>query len=35
MPEIHMRPGEPQVWSLLNASSSAFYVLRIEITRST
>lgn len=30
MPEIQMRPGEPQVWSLLNASSSAFYVLRLE-----
>jgi suppressor of ftsI len=30
MPEIRMRPGEPQVWSLLNASTSAFYVLRLE-----
>ena len=29
MPEIHIRPGEPQVWSLLNASTSAFYLLRI------
>lgn len=29
MPEIHMRPGEPQVWSLLNGSSSAFYMLRL------
>jgi len=28
MPEIHMRPGEVQVWSLCNASSSAFYQLR-------
>ena len=30
MPEIRMRPGEPQVWSLLNGSSSAFYLLRLE-----
>ena len=30
MPDIRMRPGEPQVWSLLNASSSAFYVMRLE-----
>jgi len=30
MPDILMRPGEPQVWSLLNASTSAFYVLRLE-----
>jgi FtsP/CotA-like multicopper oxidase with cupredoxin domain len=29
MPEIHMRPGEPQVWSLLNGSTSAFYLLRL------
>jgi len=30
MPTIRMRPGEPQVWSLLNASSSAFYLLRLQ-----
>lgn len=30
MPDILMRPGEPQVWSLLNGSTSAFYVLRLE-----
>jgi FtsP/CotA-like multicopper oxidase with cupredoxin domain len=30
MPDIRMRPGEPQVWCLLNGSSSAFYVLRLE-----
>jgi suppressor of ftsI len=30
MPKIRMRPGEPQVWSILNGSSSAFYVLRLE-----
>ncbi|HEX6575960.1 MAG TPA: multicopper oxidase family protein [Gemmatimonadaceae bacterium] len=30
MPDIRMRPGEVQVWSLLNASTSAFYVLRLE-----
>jgi FtsP/CotA-like multicopper oxidase with cupredoxin domain len=30
MPDILMRPGEPQVWSLLNASTSAFYVMRLE-----
>ncbi|HZI99880.1 MAG TPA: multicopper oxidase domain-containing protein [Gemmatimonadaceae bacterium] len=30
MPDIRIRPGEPQVWSLLNASTSAFYVLRLE-----
>jgi FtsP/CotA-like multicopper oxidase with cupredoxin domain len=30
MPDIRIRPGEPQVWSLLNASASAFYVLRLE-----
>jgi FtsP/CotA-like multicopper oxidase with cupredoxin domain len=30
MPEIHARPGEPQVWSILNASTSAFYMLRLE-----
>ena len=30
MPELHLRPGEPQVWSLLNGSTSAFYVLRLE-----
>jgi len=29
-PSIAMRPGEPQVWCLLNGSSSAFYVLRLE-----
>jgi suppressor of ftsI len=29
-PDIHVRPGEPQVWSLLNASTSAFYVVRLE-----
>lgn len=29
LPDIRMRPGEPQVWSLLNGSSSAFYVLRL------
>lgn len=29
MPEIHMRPGEPQVWSLCNGSSSAFYRMRL------
>lgn len=29
MPEIHIRPGEPQVWSLINASTSAFYMLRL------
>ena len=28
-PGIAMRPGEPQVWCLLNGSSSAFYVLRL------
>ena len=28
MPEIHMRPGEVQVWSLGNGSASAFYQLR-------
>ena len=28
MPEIHMRPGEVQVWSLCNGSASAFYQLR-------
>lgn len=30
MPDIPMRPGEVQVWSLLNASTSAFYVMRLE-----
>lgn len=30
MPDIAMRPGEPQVWCLLNGSTSAFYVLRLE-----
>jgi FtsP/CotA-like multicopper oxidase with cupredoxin domain len=30
MPEIHMRRGEPQVWSLCNGSTSAFYKLRLE-----
>ena len=29
-PEIRLRPGEPQVWSLVNASSSAFYLLRLD-----
>jgi FtsP/CotA-like multicopper oxidase with cupredoxin domain len=30
MPDIPMRPGEVQVWSLLNASTSAFYVMRLQ-----
>ena len=30
MPDIRMQPGETQVWSLLNGSTSAFYVLRLE-----
>jgi suppressor of ftsI len=30
MPDIRMRPGERQVWSLLNGSTSAFYVMRLE-----
>ena len=30
MPELRMRPGEPQVWCLVNGSTSAFYVLRLE-----
>jgi len=30
MPTIRIRPGEPQVWSLLNGSTSAFYMLRLE-----
>jgi FtsP/CotA-like multicopper oxidase with cupredoxin domain len=30
MPDIAMRPGEPQVWCLLNGSTSAFYLLRLE-----
>ena len=30
MPDIHVRPDEVQVWSLINASSSAFYMLRLE-----
>jgi len=30
VPDMRMRPGEPQVWCLLNASSSAFYVLRLD-----
>jgi len=30
LPSIAMRPGEPQVCSLLNGSSSAFYLLRLE-----
>jgi FtsP/CotA-like multicopper oxidase with cupredoxin domain len=30
MPEIRMRPGEPQVWCIGNGSTSAFYVLRLE-----
>ena len=30
MPDIRMRPGEQQVWSLVNGSSSAFYVMRLE-----
>ena len=29
-PDISMRPGEPQVWCLVNGSSSAFYKLRLE-----
>ncbi|HEY6223914.1 MAG TPA: multicopper oxidase family protein [Gemmatimonadales bacterium] len=29
MPEVRARPGEPQVWSILNASTSAFYLLRL------
>ena len=29
MPQIRIRPGEPQVWSLINASTSAFYMLRL------
>jgi suppressor of ftsI len=28
MPEVRMRPGEVQVWSLCNGSTSAFYQLR-------
>jgi FtsP/CotA-like multicopper oxidase with cupredoxin domain len=30
MPDILMRPGEPQVWSMLNGSTSAFYKIRLE-----
>jgi suppressor of ftsI len=30
MPEIRMRPGEVQVWSLCNGSTSAFYALHAE-----
>lgn len=30
MPDLVMRPGEPQVWCLANGSTSAFYVLRLE-----
>jgi len=30
MPDIIMQPDEPQVWCLLNGSSSAFYVLRLD-----
>jgi suppressor of ftsI len=30
MPDIYIRPGEPQVWSLINGSTSAFYMLRLE-----
>jgi FtsP/CotA-like multicopper oxidase with cupredoxin domain len=30
VPEIRMRPGEPQVWAVGNASTSAFYALRLE-----
>lgn len=30
MPDLLARPGEPQVWSLLNGSTSAFYALRLE-----
>lgn len=30
MPDIRMRPGETQVWSLLNGSTSAFYQLSLE-----
>jgi FtsP/CotA-like multicopper oxidase with cupredoxin domain len=29
MPEIRMRPGEPQVWAMGNGSTSAFYMLRL------
>jgi len=29
LPDIRIRPGEPQVWSLLNASTSAFYLVRL------
>ncbi len=29
-PCIAIRPGEPQVWCLVNGSSSAFYALRLE-----
>jgi suppressor of ftsI len=30
LPDIRIRPGEPQVWCLVNGSSSAFYALRLE-----
>ena len=30
MPDLLMRPGEVQVWSILNASSSAFYELQLD-----
>ncbi|HET7457169.1 MAG TPA: multicopper oxidase domain-containing protein [Gemmatimonadaceae bacterium] len=30
MPEIQMRPGEPQAWAIGNGSTSAFYELRLE-----
>ena len=29
MPDIFIRPNEPQVWTLINASTSAFYMLRL------
>ena len=29
-PNIRIRPGEPQVWSVCNGSTSAFYVLRLD-----
>lgn len=30
MPNIRIRPGEPQVWCLVNGSTSAFYLVRLE-----
>ena len=29
-PDIRIRPGEPQVWSVCNGSTSAFYLLRLD-----